>query len=155
MNGYIVVLYTHSYLRWVLLALACGLCIACARARRGDGEWTRAHERLHVAFVGAFDLQFTLGLILYLWLSPYARAFYANPGAGMKDATLRFFGVEHVFSMLIAISIVHIGRVRSKRVHGAARHRRVLLFTIALLVLLLIAIPWPFLPYARPLLRGL
>jgi hypothetical protein len=31
----------------------------------------------------------------------------------MKLAPLRFFGVEHVSSMLIAIDVLHVGRARS------------------------------------------
>lgn len=154
MNAYLFVLYLHSYLRWGVLALAAiASSISAAGWVRG-GEWTRANERLHVAFVAAIDAQFTLGALLYLWLSPYVRAFYAGPGSAMKDATLRFFGVEHVFSMVIAVSIIHIARVRSKRLATPAlRHRRVLLTTLAAVVVILIAIPWPFLPYGRPLLR--
>jgi hypothetical protein len=154
MNAYLFVLYAHSYLRWGVLVLGAIVCSINASGWVRRGEWTRANERLHIAFVAAIDLQFTLGALLYLWLSPYVRAFYAAPGSAVKEATLRFFGVEHVFSMLIAVSIIHIVRVRSKRVAtGALRHRRVLLGTLAALALILIAIPWPFLPYGRPLLR--
>jgi hypothetical protein len=153
MNAYLFVLYVHSYLRWGVLALAAIVCAVSARGFMRKGEWTQAHERLHVAFVAVVDAQFTLGALLYLWLSPYVRAFYAAPGA-MKDPTLRFFGLEHVLSMVVAVSIIHFTRVRSKRpATGALRQRRVLLGTLAALVLLLIAIPWPFLPYGRPLLR--
>jgi hypothetical protein len=44
-------------------------------------------------------------------------------------------------------------RVRSKRAAGPLRHRRVFISTLVALALILIAIPWPFLPYGRPLLR--
>lgn len=154
MNSYLFVLYVHSYLRWAVLALAAIVCSISAGGWVRRGEWTRAHERLHVAFVSAIDLQLTFGALLYLWLSPYVRAFYSAPGSAMKEATLRFFGVEHVFSMLIAVSIIHIARARSRRLSAPGlRHRRVLLSTLAALALILIAIPWPFLPYGRPLLR--
>jgi hypothetical protein len=154
MNAYLFVLYVHSYLRWGVLAFAAIVCVVSARGFMSGGEWTQAHERLHVAFVAMVDAQFTLGALLYLWLSPYVRAFYAGPGTAMKDATLRFYGIEHVFSMVVAVSIIHFTRVRSKRPAAPAlRHRRVLLGTLAALVLILVAIPWPFLPYGRPLFR--
>jgi hypothetical protein len=156
MNAYLLLVYAHSYLRWAVLALALLVCAASARAWLRSGEWTPAHERLHRTFVAVVDLQFTFGLVLYVWLSPYVHAFYAGPGAAMKDATLRFFGVEHVLSMLVAVSIIHVARVRSKRLPLATlRHRRVLLTTLAALVLMLIAVPWPFLPYGRPLFRAI
>ena len=69
MNGYLLVLYTHSYLRWAVLALACIMCASSARAWRRSGAFTQADERLHLALVAVIDAQFTLGLVLYLWLS--------------------------------------------------------------------------------------
>ena len=73
----------------------------------------------------------------------------------MRDTTLRFFGVEHLTSMLIAIVLVHVGRARGKRAAADRRSGTVLRWTLASLVFVLIGIPWPFLRYGRPLARGL
>jgi hypothetical protein len=66
---------------------------------------------------------------------------------------LRFFGVEHIATMLIAVAVAHVGRVRSKRKQGAARYRSTLVFQSIWLLLTLAAIPWPGLDIARPLFR--
>jgi hypothetical protein len=151
-----IVLFAHSYMRWAVLALACAVVAATAVGASRKLAWTRVHERVHVALVGATDLQFTLGLLLYLWLSPFVRGFFADPGSAMKNPVLRFFGLEHVLAMVVAVAVLHVGRTRSKRsAEARLRHRRALVSTLIALLLFAIAVPWPFLPYGRPLVRAL
>jgi hypothetical protein len=71
----------------------------------------------------------------------------------MRVATVRFFGVEHALSMVIGLVALHVGRVISKRASGRARHKRVAIATGAALFAVFIGVPWPGLPYARPLAR--
>jgi hypothetical protein len=71
----------------------------------------------------------------------------------MKDAQLRFFSVEHFATMLIAVAVAHVGRVRSKRREGRLRYRSTVITQTLWLVLTLIAIPWPGLDVARPIFR--
>jgi hypothetical protein len=149
---YSVVLFTHSWLRYLLLGFGIALLVVCARHRKST-HWTEKHERLHVLFLAVLDVQFLLGLLLYFKLSPYSQAALANMGAAMKEPTLRFFGVEHITTMLIAVVVAHVGRVRSKRKQGAAHFRSVLITQSVWLLLTLAAIPWPGLDIARPLFR--
>lgn len=153
MTLYHFVLLAHSWLRWAVLLAA---VVACARSflawRSGRG-WSRTDERLHVVLVSVLDLQLLLGLALYVALSPFSRAFFEDFRLGMADPVVRFFGVEHVLAMVIAIAVVHVGRVRSKRVDGARRHRVVWVSTLIALLLIFLSIPWPVFPYARPVLR--
>ncbi len=76
-------------------------------------------------------------------------------GAAMKNASVRFFTVEHALMMIIAWLLVHIGRSSVKRADtDAAKHRRMLLYFGIALLLILAAIPWPFrTEIARPLFR--
>ncbi len=156
MTLYGFVLFSHSLLRWVVLL---AVVLACARsflaARRGRA-WGRGDERLHVALVSVLDLQLLLGIALYVVLSPFSRAFLDDFRQGMADPVVRFFGIEHGLAMVVAIAVVHVGRVRSKRLaEDARRHRVVWVSTLIALLLILLSIPWPVFPYARPLLRGL
>lgn len=155
MTLYAVVLFTHSYLRWVIL-LAMGLVLfRTFRGWRQGSAWTPIDERAHAALVGLTDLQFLLGVVLYVWLSPMTTAFFADARAGMKVSALRFFALEHVTLMLVAVALLHVGRTRSKKAPDAKlRHRRAWSFTLASLVFMFAAIPWPFYKASRPLLRG-
>ena len=150
---YVVVLFIHSWLRYVVLALGLALVLAAFGGLRTKISWAPNHERLHKVFLGVLDSQLLLGLTLWFFLSPITAAARANMGLAMKDAQLRFFGVEHLVTMLIAVAVAHVGRVRSKRREGRLRYRSVLITQIVWLVLTLIAIPWPGLDIARPLFR--
>jgi hypothetical protein len=150
---YRAVLFGHAYLRWFVLLVALVVLVRTFLGWRGRREWLPADEKLHVALVAGVDLQFLLGLILYV-LSPITRAFLSDAGTAMKDPILRFFGVEHLVGMLIAVTLFHIGRAVSKKAAGAARHKKVFTFTLAAAVVAFLAIPWPSRPYGRPLFRG-
>jgi len=148
-----LVLITHSWLRYVVLALGVLVLAVAARGLGASAAWSPRDERFHKAFVGSLDLQFTLGALLYVWLSPISSAAFADFGAAMKNPQLRFFGLEHAVTMLIAVGVAHIGRTRSRRKEGRARHRTVLITQVLWLMLTCAAIPWPVLDIGRPLFR--
>jgi hypothetical protein len=152
---YAAFLLIHSTLRWLVLMLA---LIALARAIRGVAgrrEWLPGDQSIGAWFVGSLDLQLLLGLILYIFLSPFTREAFGDFGAAMRNAPLRFFAVEHITGMIIAIALAHIGRARTKKlVDGPSRHKAALIFYALALVVLLGSIPWPGMPGGRPLFRG-
>jgi hypothetical protein len=150
---YPFVLFAHSWLRYAVLGLGLLLLGAAIAGFRASAEWSERDERLHKGFLSALDLQMLLGLLLYLWLSPISAAAFADFGGAMKNAQLRFFGVEHIVTMLLAIAAAHIGRGKSRKRQGRARYRSVLVAQLLWLVLTCAAIPWPVLDIGRPLLR--
>lgn len=149
---YSAVLSLHSWLRWAVLVA--GL-VAWVRSVSGPASaWSRVDDRAGFWFVMTLDLQLTIGLILYFFLSPYTTAALRDLGGAMKDSTLRFWAVEHGFGMLIGVALAHVGRVRARK--GDARHRRrtTAIFVGLALVAIAISIPWPGLgAHGRPLLR--
>ncbi len=150
---YTIVLYSHTWLRWVVLAFgATGLAMAWWSVAKGRSP--RAEGTLRRAFVATLDLQFLLGLALYVFLSPYTLAAREDLRAAMKNSLLRFFAVEHLVGMVLALALVHVAAVRSRRAADPAlgRRRWAIGLTIAVLIVLA-SIPWPFLPYGRPLFR--
>ena len=72
----------------------------------------------------------------------------------MQDRIARFWAVEHVFGMIVGIALAHIGRSRVHKTGDDVRRHKLaaIFFTLALLAILA-SIPWPTLPYGRPLLR--
>jgi len=71
---------------------------------------------------------------LYRPAEPITRTAFANMGEAMRDATMRYWAVEHVSLMLIALAMVHVGRSRSRKgATSAAKHRSAAIFyTLAL-----------------------
>lgn len=156
MTVYGLILFAHSLLRWLVLGLALIVCVRSLVAWWRNGAWQTADERFHTALLRVVDIQFLLGLLLYVFLSPLPRTFWMNLGDAMKEPVLRFYGLEHVLAMVVGIAVLHIGRTRSMAAAtGALRHRRVWISTLAALVIIMMMIPWPDAPYGRPLFRGL
>jgi hypothetical protein len=75
----------------------------------------------------------------------------------MKDATYRFFLVEHPLMMIIAIVFITIGRGQAKKsIPDAVKYKKAFWFFVVALILILAAIPWPFREViGRPYFPGL
>lgn len=151
---YPTVLYLHSWLRWVVLISALWTIVSTARALRGDGKLDRRGQIAAKLFTGTLDLQILLGLLLYFLLSPYTPDSFSAFAQSMKVSVLRYFALEHPFTMLLAAAVSHVFTKRARKApNERLRQRRLLIGTSVALLLILIGIPWPFLPYDRPLLR--
>ena len=149
---YALILALHSILRWVVLLT--GLyAVGHSVSRRKSERWRRSDGHPGLYFIVALDVQFLLGLLLYLVYSPTLTAAAMNLGAAMRDPTLRFFLVEHAVGMTLAIVIAHVGRARMKGNRDAPRrHRQAMIFFGLALLLVVLSIPWPGMPAGRPLL---
>jgi hypothetical protein len=75
-------------------------------------------------------------------------------GGAMANSALRFWAVEHIFGMFVAMVLTHVGRARVRRVSNDVKKHKVaaIFFTLALLTILA-SIPWPGTVAGRPLLR--
>lgn len=148
-SAYPYVLTLHNWLRWVVL-LAGLLAIGSALAGWGGSRPSNGSlRRLSTIFVSALDLELVIGLVLYFALSPITLAAMQNFGAAMKQKEPRFFAVEHLTFMLLAVVCAHIGSVMARKgATDAIRHRRAAIAYVLSLLLILGGIPW-----WRPLLR--
>ena len=145
---YPFVLLLHSWIRWVALVGAVGATLAALMNRERTAEsWSL------VAMIG-LDLQLLLGLLLYLVVSPNMREINAHFSEAMQNPQLRFWAVEHITTMLVAVVIAHVGRVlaRNARTPEKKRARLLICFGIAT-VLMIVGIPWPGTRAGRPLFR--
>jgi len=129
--------------RWLVLIV---LVIAIALAFVGwfgKKEWTKKDNIVGLLLTIFFDIQFLIGFILYAFVSPLTKSAFADFGAAMKNADLRFYAVEHILMMFFALVLVHIGRAKSKNATASWKKHRssVIYYGIALIVILL-AIPW-------------
>jgi hypothetical protein len=152
MDWYSLVLTVHSWLRWAVLLAA---LVAVGRAlMRSARPWTPTDERAGRLFGISLDIQFLLGVLLYFVLSPFTRQAMQDFGLAMKTSGLRFWAVEHVAGMLIAVALAHVGRARiRKAATDQKRHRTALVFYGLALLVMLASIPWPGMPNGRPLIR--
>lgn len=149
---YGLIVLGHSWLRWIVLALGVALLVAAVRSVRG-ATWSDRCERLRRGFLAALDTQLLLGLALYFLLSPLSRTGWSDLGAALQNPTVRFFTIEHVFGMVVAIAVAHGGLDRIPKMAPELRARRATIVMAAWLVIVLASIPWPGLSYGRPLAR--
>ena len=150
---YTTILALHSWIRWIALIAGVGATIMTMRDSAGVVGASRV-ERWGFILVTALDVQLLLGLILYLVVSPNMVEIRANFGAAMKDPVARFWAVEHITSMMVAVIVTHVGRVLARKAASAdaKRMRLFVCFAIAT-VLMFLAMPWPGLRAGRPLFR--
>jgi hypothetical protein len=106
-------------------------------------DWTKKDNITGILLTIFMDIQFVVGIVLYAFVSPLTKAAFNDFGAAMKNANLRFYAVEHILLMIIALVLVHIGRVKSKKASASWKKHRVsaIFYGIAFVVILL-AIPW-------------
>jgi hypothetical protein len=148
---YDFILTLHSILRWFVVLAALAAAVKAFAGWSGKTAWSRLDDRLGFFFTLAMDLQALIGVILY-FISPIVHQALANVPAALADSSLRFFGLFHVLLMLGAVALAHIGRSRSRKAEGAAaKFRTAAIFYGLSILVVLVAIPWPF-DFGRPLL---
>lgn len=137
-------------MRWaVVIAGIVAAVVAIARWRKA----AEGKSRSGLIYIILLDLQLLGGVVLLL-LTPWFATLTTSPGSAMKNDVLRYWTIEHGFGMLVAIAVAHVGRVLERKAADprAGRKRVAIAFAISILIIL-ITMPWPFMKYARPLLR--
>ena len=140
---YTGLLHTHNMFRWlVLLTLVLAVIFAFSGWMKKQ-DWNKKDNLTGLLLTIFIDIQFLVGIILYAFLSPVTKAAFNDFGAAMKNADLRFYAVEHILMMIIALVLVHIGRSKSKKATAPwKKHRIAAIFYGISLVVILVAIPW-------------
>jgi uncharacterized membrane protein len=149
MYGFLLAL--HNWGRWAIIIAGVLAIIAALRARNSSA--TTGADKTALIFMIIADLQLLVGLVLY-FVSPFVQTFLAAPGEAMGDSGLRYWGLEHALVMVIAIALVHVGRIAGRKAPTPAKKygRMAIWFAVAL-VLMLVMTPWPFMSNFRPLFR--
>jgi hypothetical protein len=152
---YSIVLLLHSWSRWLVIIFGLIAVFRAFGGWQGRRPYLGADNGMGAAFVGSMHLQLLLGLILYLGLSPFGlKAMQAAGGAAMKDPTTRFWGVEHITAMILAVVFAQVGRSLSKKAASPVlKHKRAFVWFTVALVIVLLMIPWGIWNPARPLFR--
>jgi membrane protein DedA with SNARE-associated domain len=114
--------------------------IGRAFARKNVGLYEKSDKMINLFAMVSLHTQLLLGLILY-FTSPKVTFIQG----WMKVSQSRFYGMEHIAVMLIAIVLVTIGRRKAENAtEPAKKHKTIALWYTIGLILILASIPWPF-----------
>lgn len=151
-------LHLHNLLRWIILIL---LLLSIFKSYSGmitKKAFVASDKKIWLFTMIASHITLLLGL--YQWLlGRYGIFSFVKPEgvSMMKDPYLRFFQMEHPVSMILATVLVTLGYgMAKKNVDDIIKYKKAFRYFLLALVLILVAVPWPFRELvARPLLPGM
>ena len=146
--------FLHSIFRWLVLL---SLLYSIFRAYQGyfsDKIFSKTDDSVRHWTATIAHIQLVLGITLYSQ-SPIIKYFWKNFTEARESFDLFFFGLIHISLMLISIILITIGSSISKRkTEDSKKFKTILIYFVIALVIIFIAIPWPFSPLAnRPYFR--
>ncbi len=122
--------HAHSGIRWIFLALLIYAVINAFLKWRGNKDYTGGDRKVGLFTFIFSHIQLLVGLGLYS-ISP-------------RVEVIRFYRVEHISMMLLAIILISIGHISAKKAkESSTKFKRTFIFYLIALVLILTAIPWP------------
>lgn len=143
-NMYQTLLTLHSMNRYLVLVSLVSAIFIAGRGLRFNKTFSASDNTVRHLTATIAHIQLMLGLPLY-FLSPI-----------VKYGDNVFFRVIHIALMIAAIVIITIGAAKAKRMEtDKAKFNTMLVWFSIALVIIFIAIPWPFSPLAyRPYFRS-
>lgn len=132
-----ILTHAHSGLRWVAIIL---LLLAIINAFTSK-TFEKKHKMINLFTMITLHTQLIIGLVQYFITSGKVKFF----DGWMKEAAFRFYGMEHLLGMLIAIVLITVGYSKSKRgVTDSEKFKPIKLFYLIGFILIIASIPWPF-----------
>jgi hypothetical protein len=128
--------YLHSGFRYIVLILVVVAIIQALLGWLGKKTYTEGNRKLNLFALISAHTQLLIGLILY-FISPLVNF----SGATMKDATARYWTVEHITMMIIAVVLITIGYSRSKKVLvPEKKHLNIFIFYILAVIIVIVTL---------------
>jgi uncharacterized membrane protein len=133
---YPALLTTHSFLRYFVLILLLIVIVNSFLGFSGKKAFGKTDNILGLSLFSVTHTQLLIGILLY-----FTSDLVQFNGTIMKNPALRYWTMEHLLIMLIAIVFITLARVTSKKMSdGTAKHKRMLIFNSIALVLILVGI---------------
>lgn len=129
---YQALLHSHSLLRYFVLIALVVVIVKSLMGLMNKGTFGKWDNKFSLYLMIFTHLQLLVGLVLY-FVSPWVKF----SGEAMSEKLSRYWTVEHIFGMIVAVTLITIARVSLKRMTSdQAKFRRLFIFNlIALLVI--------------------
>jgi hypothetical protein len=123
----------HSGWRYLVILLLLAAFISALSGFFGKKDFTEGNRKLAVFALISAHIQLVLGLLLYFMNDWYK--------LDSSVAVNRYWKMEHISMMLIAIILITIGNAKSKKATNAlAKHRNIFVFFGFALLIITVAI---------------
>ena len=138
-NGLI---HAHNGFRWLVVLFLVMAIIKSFSGWKNNKSFDKSDNLIALLLLSFTHIQFILGLVVY-----FMSGKLASIGESMKDGALRFWSLEHGLLMIIAIALITIGRVSSKKAAtDVLKHKKgVIFYSVAFLIILWAGLIKPFL----------
>ncbi|OYD44251.1 hypothetical protein CHU00_17855 [Sphingobacterium cellulitidis] len=151
MYHYLLIL--HSYFRWLVLFALVFQIVWIFINHRKNKVFSSKDYQILIGLTIIYDIQFFIGWVLYL-NSPLVTAFWNDISIGIKTREVRFFGLEHMTMMTLAVMMINIVSLLVKKKVGSNGFTYLWKRYIWISLMILASIPWSFSPFTnRPNLR--
>ncbi len=146
--------FYHSISRWFVLVSLIYVIYRSYRGYVSNAAFSKTDNALRHWTATIAHIQLILGIMLYTQ-SPVIKYFWNNFKNAIHNWETAFFALLHIFLMLTAIVLITIGSAKAKRMTtDKGKFKTLLLWFSVSLIIIFIAIPWPFSPLAsRPYFR--
>jgi len=132
--------HAHSGIRWIVLILLIIAIFNSYSKWQNRKDFTSGDKKKHLFALIFCHIQLLLGLVLYP-MSPLV----SFVDGFMKQKVTRFYSVEHVMMMVLAIIIITIGySIAKRKKDDSNKFKTIFIFYLIGLIVMLAAIPWPF-----------
>ena len=137
----------HSILRWLIIFLLV-LNIIRSYISGNAQKYTSRDVTWNFRLMLVMYINMAIGLYQYFF-GLHGFNFFLNNNFGevVGSPFMRFWAIEHPFLILVAVGLITYSRKVAKEdtvENGETKHMKMGIFYIVVLVIVLLAIPWPF-----------
>jgi len=128
--------YLHSGFRFLVLLLVVLAIVQSLAGWLGKKAYTDGNRKINLFAMISAHTQLLIGLAVY-FVSPFVQF----GSQTMKEATTRYWTVEHIAMMIFAIVLITIGHSKSKKaLLPEGKHRAIAIFYTLAVVVIVVAI---------------
>lgn len=133
---YLIFKYLHSGVRYIVLILVLLAIFQSLFGLIGKNNYTETNRKINLFALISAHTQLLIGIVLY-FLSPLV----SFTSGAMKNPTIRYWTVEHISMMVIAIILITIGYVRSKKVVlPEKKHLNIFIFYLLAIIIVIVTL---------------
>ena len=136
----------HSYWAYIVLIVLLLTAINALIGLTGKKTYDVKAFRLALFTLVVSHIQLLIGIIVY-FVSPRFELWSELGGGVMSNSLARLYLVEHPLTNIIAIVLITVAFSKHKKlVESAAKYKKIFIFYLLALLLLLSRIPWEVWP---------